>query len=74
MTARNRGEPKFPLPLLLLFFTVSVLMLDALTSYAKSAGEILSDYGRPPDKRRESIVRLAQLGMSIPTISSTVIF
>jgi hypothetical protein len=52
MTARNRGEPKFPLPLLLLFFTVSVLMLDALTSYAKSAGEILSDYGRLPGEER----------------------
>lgn len=32
MTARNRGEPKFTLPVLLLFFTVSVFTLNALPS------------------------------------------
>jgi hypothetical protein len=54
MTALNRGEPKIPLPVLLLFFTVLAFTLNALPSYAKSAGEILSDYGRPPDKGKES--------------------
>jgi len=54
MTALNRGEPKIPLPVLLLFFTVFAFTLNALPSYAKSAGEILSDYGRLPDKERES--------------------
>ena len=55
MTALNCGEPKFPLPVLLLFFTVSVFMLNALPSYAKIAGEILSDNGRL--RTREERVR-----------------
>jgi len=54
MTALNRGERKIPLPVLLLFFTVLAFTLNALPSYAKSAGEILSDYGRLPDKEREA--------------------
>ena len=54
MTALNVGEPKIPLPVLLLFFTVSVFTFNALPSYAKSAGEILSGYDRLPEKEREA--------------------
>ena len=53
MNALSNVEPGNLLPIRLLFFTVSAFTSNALPSYAKSAGEILSDYGRLPNKERE---------------------
>src|SRR4029434_7278341 len=64
MTVLNRGEAKIPLPVLLLFFTASV-MLNALPSYAKIAGEILSDYDR--FRTKEERVRPTRLIRNIDT-------
>ena len=64
MTVLNRGEAKIPLPVLLLFFIASV-MLNALPSYAKIAGEILSDYDR--FRTSEERVRPTRLIRNIDT-------
>ena len=54
MNGLNGVEQRNLFPILLLFFTVLALASNALPSYAKSAGEIISDYGRLPEKEREA--------------------
>ena len=54
MNALSNGKRGNWLPILLLLFTASAFASNALPSYARSAGEILSDYSRLPDKEREA--------------------
>src|ERR687890_293114 len=53
MAARLSAKTPLSHPLLLSLFTVALFIATALPSFGKSAGEILQDYSRLPDKERE---------------------
>jgi iron(III) transport system substrate-binding protein len=54
MAARKYPKSKKPNRLFLLLLTAIALVSYAATGYAKTAGEILQDYGSLPDKERET--------------------
>ncbi|MGH7784779.1 MAG: ABC transporter substrate-binding protein, partial [Candidatus Binatia bacterium] len=54
MAARHYPKLRILHPFLLLLFTVAAIISNALPSYGKSAGDILKDYSRLPEKERES--------------------
>jgi iron(III) transport system substrate-binding protein len=54
MAARKYPKSKKPNRLFLLLLTAIALVSYASTNHAKTAGEILKDYGSLPDKERET--------------------